>query len=237
MVLKKIKLEDKNSTLISNIDNVGMVVGKFDRDLGTVLTTNNVIRSVYGLYPIDNGERSVGVGGLSIARGVDAKLSLLDRRISFEEWKLRSACSKIADKKRRYLHTPLIFPVKGRITSPFGVRVHPILERSLFHRGVDIANRTGTFISATADGTVIRVGHDDITGIYVKIRHGYGYTTLYAHLSMVLVKKGDKVKRFQHIATLGNTGRTTGPHVHYEVRKNGSAINPELYMLPNIVVD
>jgi murein DD-endopeptidase MepM/ murein hydrolase activator NlpD len=118
----------------------------------------------------------------------------------------------------------------GVVTSEFGYRRHPITGRRSMHNGIDIAGKTGSPILAMADGLVIFAGRKQGYGNIVKIRHGNGLETWYAHNKENRAKEGDLVRRGQEIATLGSTGRSTGPHVHFEVRKNGSPVNPRAYL-------
>ena len=127
--------------------------------------------------------------------------------------------------------TPAIRPSQGWITSRFGYRISPFTGRREFHKGYDIANRKDTKITATADGIVTYAGPKGLLGNVVVIDHGHGMVTRYGHLNKSIVKRGDAVKRGQKIALMGNTGRSTGPHVHYEVHLNGIPVNPEKYIL------
>ncbi|MFS8653592.1 MAG: M23 family metallopeptidase [Limnochordia bacterium] len=127
-------------------------------------------------------------------------------------------------------HTPSIWPVEGRITSEYGYRRHPITGRNHLHAGIDIAVPTGTPVKATAAGKVVHAGPDGGYGLTVVIDHGYGWRTLYAHNSRVLVKAGDTVERGDVIALAGSTGVSTGPHVHYEVHVDGKPVNPRAFL-------
>ncbi len=129
-----------------------------------------------------------------------------------------------------YRSTPLGWPVKGEITSPFGKREHPKYGYESIHTGVDISVLSGTEVRATADGIVVFSGYQRDSGNVVMIKHGYGFTTVYAHNKQNLVNVGQKVKRGDIIALSGNTGYTTGAHLHYEVWKNNSPVNPLPYL-------
>ncbi|MCP4719379.1 MAG: peptidoglycan DD-metalloendopeptidase family protein [Desulfobacteraceae bacterium] len=136
------------------------------------------------------------------------------------------------EKKRNLLaSTPSIKPVDGWITSKFGYRKSPFTGKRTFHTGLDISNKTGTKIIATADGKISYADRKMYIGKLVVIDHGYGRVTKYGHLQKILVKPRQKVKRGDVIGLLGNTGKSTGPHVHYEVRINNAPVNPLKYIL------
>jgi murein DD-endopeptidase MepM/ murein hydrolase activator NlpD len=126
---------------------------------------------------------------------------------------------------------PAIQPVANkdlkRIASGFGYRIHPIYKTLRMHTGIDFSAPVGTPIYATGDGVVEHL-KNKMTGYgkVMMINHGFGYESLYAHMSKIFVKPGEKVKRGQIIGYVGNTGRSTGPHLHYEIRKNGKPVNP-----------
>ncbi|OCC23889.1 hypothetical protein MB02_08700 [Croceicoccus estronivorus] len=127
---------------------------------------------------------------------------------------------------------PSRMPVEGvTLTSDFGMRTHPVLGGRRAHKGVDLAGATGTPVYATADGTVDMAQWFSSYGNYVQIEHGAGLETRYGHLSGYTVKAGQKVKKGDLIGYIGSTGRSTGPHLHYEVRVDGVAVNPIPYML------
>lgn len=127
-------------------------------------------------------------------------------------------------------HTPLGRPLSGAISSPFGNREDPITGEKGFHSGVDMQAKRGEMVKATADGTVIQAQYSGDYGNKVEIRHGNGFTTSFAHLQSYNVKAGDKIKRGQVIGLAGNTGRSTGVHLHYELCLNGKLINPAPFM-------
>ncbi len=139
---------------------------------------------------------------------------------------------RLLEKKKNLLaSTPSIMPAKGLRTSKFGYRTSPFTGQKEFHAGLDIANRKGTKIFATANGKISFAGKRMFIGNEVLIDHGHGIVTKYGHLSKILVKSGSRIKRGDVIGLMGSTGRSTGPHVHYEVRVNGIPVNPERYIL------
>jgi murein DD-endopeptidase MepM/ murein hydrolase activator NlpD len=128
-------------------------------------------------------------------------------------------------------HTPSLWPVKGFITSGFGRRQDPLEDGLDYHPGVDISVPYGTPIQAPAEGLVVFCGWEQGYGNTVEISHGGGLVTRYAHMSKILVKPGQIVKRWQKVGLVGTTGRTTGAHLHYEVLKNGQPTNPQRYLI------
>ncbi|TCT14208.1 peptidase M23-like protein [Natranaerovirga pectinivora] len=117
-------------------------------------------------------------------------------------------------------------PGYGRISSQFGMRTHPIFKTQDFHNGIDIPAPTGTSVVAAAAGQVVEAGWNNSYGYYIIIDHGSGFMTLYAHHSQLLVQRGQTVKKWQTIAKIGSTGNSTGPHLHFSIRRNGEWINP-----------
>ena len=132
--------------------------------------------------------------------------------------------------KLRFDYTPSINPLYGRRMSRYGWRTHPIKGNRSFHKGMDIASWTGAPIQATADGVVEYAGISGTFGKVVVLQHNYGYRTVYAHCSQLLVDKGDIIKKGQVIAQVGSTGLSTGPHLHYEVRKWRKTLNPQQFL-------
>ncbi len=134
--------------------------------------------------------------------------------------------------ERSTVSIPSRMPVDGaRLSSGYGMRNHPVLRRRRAHKGVDLAAPTGTPIYATADGIVGRADWFSSYGLYISIDHGADLETRYAHMSRLAVAAGDRVKKGDVIGYVGSTGRSTGPHLHYEVRVDGVAVNPIPYML------
>ncbi|HOV16519.1 MAG TPA: M23 family metallopeptidase [Candidatus Cloacimonadota bacterium] len=127
---------------------------------------------------------------------------------------------------------PSIWPAFGRRSDSWGMRMHPFYHRLAYHYGLDISNRAGTPVYATADGEVILAGFDPEYGKLIKIEHKGGFETRYGHLSNFKVAEGDKVRKGQIIALMGSTGMSTGPHLHYEIILHGQKVNPSRYLNP-----
>lgn len=144
--------------------------------------------------------------------------------------------AKIYQNKNDILRkTPSIWPAKGFITDGFGYRIDPFTGKRAFHEGIDISARRGTPVVAPADGIVSMAGKTKGYGNFVVINHQNNIETRYGHLRDIFVKKGQIVKRGDVIGTVGNTGRSTGPHLHFEVRVNGKAVNPRDYIISEIM--
>ena len=137
----------------------------------------------------------------------------------------------LEDQRTLLASTPAVSPVDGWVTSRFGYRTSPFTGRREFHKGLDIATRKKSPIIATADGVVAFVGLKGMLGKVVVLDHGHGISTQYGHIDKSLKKPGEKVTRGEEIALVGNSGRTTGSHVHYEVLLNGLPVNPEKYII------
>lgn len=178
-----------------------------------------------------------GVGGPAVGDEPTDKLSSLQDQIDNlrREVDLRRVSQEeiqgfLNDQRSLLGSRPTGWPARGWLTSNFGVRRDPFDGKRRMHEGLDIATRTGTPVAATAAGIVREVGSEPGYGKLVVIDHGYGFSTAYGHNSRILVKVGQRIKRGDIVATAGSTGRSTGPHVHYEVRLNGVPVNPTRFL-------
>lgn len=153
----------------------------------------------------------------------------LKRQISESMASVSEIRGYLAREQNVYRSTPKGWPVDGKITSVFGNRKHPQNGQEQFHSGIDISVPTGTSVKATADGIISFAGWSGGNGNVVVIEHGNGFSTVYAHNSALLVSAGKTVKQGIQIASSGSTGNSTGPHVHYEVWKNGQQVNPATF--------
>lgn len=204
---------------------------------------DKIYRVIFEAEPIPEEQRKAGYGGAERYKDLEGyknselliktskRLDRLSRRM-YVQSKSFDKVIKMARKKDEMLkHIPAIQPINNknleRIASGFGYRIHPIYKTMRMHKGIDFAAPPGTPIYATGDGKIIEPSHGmSGYGRNVVINHGYGYKTVYAHMNKVIVKQGEKVKRGEIIGYVGNTGISTGPHLHYEVRKNDKPVNP-----------
>ena len=209
--------------------------------------TDSQLRKVLGMDP-GMFEREDAVGGPQDSDLAEFR-KLLDAKASeIKETTLNNSIQRMQEESRRRLAsyteitlyltdrhnsaraTPAIWPAQGRITSPFGYRIAPLRFASEYHTGVDIANEAGTPIDAAADGVVRHSGWAQGYGMCVVIDHGFGYTTLYGHMSEIVAKEGSVVRRGQVIGRMGSTGTSTGNHLHYEVWTGGVPRDPMKYL-------
>lgn len=154
-------------------------------------------------------------------------IDYIDNIISGQSEDIESLISGIENQLQTLEAIPNLRPAAGRISSPFGERISPVTRRTEFHRGIDIANSTNTDIIASAAGVVTFSGYNGSYGNMVLIAHGNGYSTIYAHNHENKVEVGNRVQKGELIAKMGSTGRSTGPHVHFEIRKGGEPIDPK----------
>jgi murein DD-endopeptidase MepM/ murein hydrolase activator NlpD len=168
---------------------------------------------------------------------IKEKLSELLRQTRLQDSTLSQVVAYAQQHSDMWAQRPSISPVWGRITSPFGYRMHPITGAYMLHEGLDISGVVGTPIKSSADGVVSFVGYKDYFGKVVMIDHpASGYKTIFAHLNKQAVAEGQAVKRGDIIGYMGNTGRSTGPHLHFEVHKHQSVMNPCEFFLPSDVM-
>ena len=166
-----------------------------------------------------------------LLRNMHTHIDQVQQASAVQEDSFATLLKSLESKRNLLASTPSLRPTDGWISSDFGYRISPFTGRREFHNGLDIATREGTPIIAPADGVITYAGPKWLMGNMITLDHGYGMVTQYGHIKELIAKKGERVKRGQTIALVGNTGRSTGPHVHYIVRLNGVPVNPEKYIL------
>ena len=207
---------------------------------------DEVYRTILGVEPVPDHVRNPGIGGSerhAHLRGhlhsnevadLAGQIAALQRSIVAQSQSLDELTGMALEYEKLLESIPAIQPVRNedlrRMASGWGRRIHPIYKVEKFHWGMDFSAPEGTEVFATGDGEVVKVKRlYNGYGRHIVVRHGFGYETLYAHLSKSLVRRGDKVKRGQVIGLVGSTGTSTSAHLHYEVHKNGQKVNPAHY--------
>ena len=239
---KKLKLEIQNLTsqyevIDKNMKQVEIVLDEIqDRD-------DNIYRVIFEADPIPTSIRKQGFGGVNryekllglsnseLMINTSKKIDQLTKQLYLQSKSFDEVIDLAKNKSNMLASIPAIQPVANkdlkRMASGYGYRIHPIYKTRKMHYGMDFSAKTGTEIYSTGDGVISKVKRSKRGyGNYVKINHGFGYETLYAHMSKYIVKKGQKVKRGEVIGFVGNSGISTAPHLHYEVRKDNKKINP-----------
>jgi murein DD-endopeptidase MepM/ murein hydrolase activator NlpD len=168
---------------------------------------------------------------MGLAQQMRTDIERLESEATSQEESLSELEKLLQSKKEMLAHTPSIWPVHGWVTSGFGFRTNPFTGLTQLHEGLDIANRIGTPVIAPADGIVSSTGKDSAYGNFIVFSHGFGIISRHFHLNKIFVRPGQRVKRGDKIAEVGNTGKSTGPHLHYEVRVNGIPVNPLRYIV------
>lgn len=226
-----LRLRLANSQQRHDLQRLAVDVDGMREELASLAETEARVRQ---LADFDGSPQAVpvAIGGIpenenaDIVDGIQQRIHQLQLAIDLRRQSQENVRNLLNDQVSLSRATPKGWPTKGWITSYFGMRQIPNGTRKRIHEGLDIAANTGTPVVSTADGVVARVEYSASYGKAVIVDHGYGYRTLYGHNSKNLVKRGDRIKRGDKIAEVGNTGRSTGPHVHYEVHLNGIPIDP-----------
>ncbi len=242
-------LRDENLTLRTQlksvrerIEHIGSTldrVERFDQKLRAITLLSDPQRNL-AMGPV---EQEPGVGApaaetqfteltsMESPKALAGRLDRLSAEATRQEQSLQELQAYFQDQKSMLASTPSIWPARGWVTSDFGQRLDPYTADRVMHQGLDIAAPHGKEVFSPSDGTVVFAGLEGGYGNVIVIDHGYGIKTRYGHLAKILVKPGEKVKRGALIAAVGNTGRSTGPHLHYEVRVNGIPQNPRKFIL------
>ena len=231
------------SSVVSNIDKIQSRLKELDQQILDIEEKDKAVRTYAGMPEVDKDIRKLGIGGVTLkkpnvldnlAPAVSKEISQLhldieklSRQVNFELVSYEKIYDRVKGDIDRIRHIPSIRPVSGGfLNSSFGYRQDPIDDIRRFHQGQDITVPTGTPVFAPADGVVKRAYYIGGFGNHIKLKHSSGYSTTYAHLSKIFVRHGQKIKRGDIIGETGNTGRSTAPHLHYEVHYRGTPKNP-----------
>ena len=248
------KLERTNAVLQARLLEMKNRIKNIDRAMNRIARQDDKLRTVLGLDELSADVREVGIGGSNYkydftdqVSGFDESselseqltaLAKLEREIKLEMKSYKDLMHTFQSKKDSLDYLPALRPIlKGVISSGFGTRLHPVYKVYRHHDGLDFSAKRGTPIYATADGIVRYVGKMGGYGKMVIIDHKYGFETRYGHMNKWVVRKGQRVKRGEKIGEVGNTGISTAPHLHYEVRFKGKAVNPKYYYFEDRILN
>ncbi|MBL7046625.1 MAG: peptidoglycan DD-metalloendopeptidase family protein [Candidatus Marinimicrobia bacterium] len=235
-----------NQEFITLLNELQEKVNDLEFEIGEIEEKDRALRTYADLPSIDKDIRRLGVGGLDANRrselddlfsDVGVKISKLEididnlyREIRLEKESYETIYDAIRLNKEKFSSVPSIRPVRGGyLKSGFGYRRDPLDGERRFHYGQDISESRGSPVFAAADGKVVYAGYNGSFGKTIKINHGHGYQTIYAHLNKIRVKSRQELKRGDYIGDVGSTGRSTAPHLHYEVRYYGTPQDPKNY--------
>jgi murein DD-endopeptidase MepM/ murein hydrolase activator NlpD len=246
------KLMQYNDALKDNYFVLNEKLKKLQDQMGDLEKRDNgVYRAIFEANPVPDSARAKAMAQQheielvqsmdqeNLAVSIAKSLNNLSARMAFQSKSYHEIDGFIKNKEQLLACTPAIQPVSNkdlsRIASGFGYRIDPVYKTSKFHAGLDFAAPQGTPIYATANGTIEVAGNTgNGYGNHVVINNGYGYSTLFGHMFRVKVRAGQKVKRGEIIGWVGSTGKSTGPHCHYEVHRNGDAVDPVYYFYNDI---
>ena len=237
------ELKNNYSIMSENLKNLQQRLKNLDDKVLVIEEKDKAVRNYAGMPEIDLDIRKLGTGGYGIKSNIlsdniapmineelialQLDIEKISRNVNLEFESYESIYDKVKKDINRISKIPSIRPVKGGyLNSSFGYRKDPIDNVMRFHQGQDITVKSGTSIHSPADGIVKRAYYAGGFGNHIKLDHGNGYTTLFAHLSKIKVKHGQKVKKGEVIGLTGNTGRSTAPHLHYEIHHYGESKNP-----------
>ena len=246
-ILSVSSLEKENRLQKKQLIALSQKIGKINEKMIELKEFDRKLKVMVNLETSEDNTHFLGIGGSDptllnpdytiekahrkLVRLMHQSLDNLDHEVSIQMDEKAGLLKFLEEQKSILACTPSIWPTRGWISSRFGYRISPFTDRKEFHRGIDICARMGAPVLAPANGIVSSITSDYGHGKMLTITHGNGLKTRYAHLSKILVKKGQQIKRGQKIALVGDTGRTTGPHLHYEVHLNGVPIDPLRYIL------
>ncbi len=242
------RLARKNRELEKQVGYFSQRISDLNDHFARLQESNARVKVMANLTVAPGRVESVGLGGpdplaaeLTVS-SIDAErkrqlaamhreLQRLELGFAHEEGELKQLSTHLKEQQTLLNFTPSIWPVRGWVSSHFGYRVSPFTGRRELHKGLDIVNRRGTPVVSTADGEVVFAGYKNGYGKMVIVDHGLDRITKYGHLSKITVHSGDTVTRGQELGKIGSSGRSTGPHLHYEVVVNGKAVDPVDYLL------
>lgn len=238
--------EEERNFLVLQLEQLNKEMVRAEATLAKIqMHDESIYRKVLEAKPISKSIRLAGFGGTDYYKKYKTSLNsdniietakridILSKQLEVQSKSFDQLVDLAKKREEKMAHIPSILPLNKKdiekFAAPFGMRKHPILGYKRMHYGVDIVAEKGTDVYATGKGIVLQAGYNGGFGKSVKIDHGYGYVSVYAHLSKITVKKGQEVKHGDLIGLVGNTGLSTGPHLHYEVRINNKQVDPSIF--------
>jgi murein DD-endopeptidase MepM/ murein hydrolase activator NlpD len=251
-------LKRENRQLLSQYELMSKDIDRIEKVLADLQQRDdNIYRIIFEADPIPSSVRKAGFGGANKYSHLESfnnsrliiettkKLDILSKEAYIQSKSYEDVLQMALNKGKMLASIPAIMPVANddlkRTASGWGYRIHPIFKVKKMHYGMDFTAPVGTPVHATGDGKVVETGGSTRSrvgfGLVVKIEHGYGYETVYAHLNSFAVRVGQEVKRGDIIGYVGNSGGSTAPHLHYEVHRNGNPVNPQHYYFKDLTPD
>ncbi len=224
----------ENAVLKASLKESEFLAQKLNKKISALARLSARLKAISGMPPLQARKQatpSFGMGGVTLGRN-PKNLIALEKRAEMLEQNLKVLQSYIQTEKP--FNRPSMYPTEGFISSSFGSRRNPFSNLPDFHEGIDISGDFGTPVVATAQGKVTMASYYGSFGLAIQIEHENGMTTLFGHLAKIYVKAGEEVRRGQKIGLMGNTGMSTGPHLHYEVRIDEQAVNPRPYLVRSL---
>jgi murein DD-endopeptidase MepM/ murein hydrolase activator NlpD len=234
------QLRQENVRLKANLDESQLLTQKLNRRISFLNELSHKLKVIAGLPLTESLVRSepisMGLGGATTNTSLNSlpdprQLLGIEKKAEYLEKSFSVLNRYFQDKSAQLSFTPSILPTQGFISSVFGMRRNPFTDAPDFHEGLDICNAVGTPVVCPADGVVSFTGTKGDYGLVIEVRHDAAISTLYGHLAKILVKPGEHIKRWQQIGVMGNSGKSTGPHLHYEVHVSDQPVNPVSYIL------
>jgi len=243
---RKKQVEEERQFLVMQFEQLNSEMAKAEATLSKIqMHDESIYRKILEAKPISKSIRMAGFGGADYYKKYKSSLNseklistakridVLSKQLEVQSKSFNELVELAKERELKMAHVPSILPLDlmemEKFGAPFGVRRHPILGYKRMHHGVDLVADRGADVYASGAGTVIQAAYSGGFGKCVKIDHGYGYVSVYAHLSKITVREGQKVTRNDLVGLVGNTGLSTGPHLHYEVRINKKPVDPSIF--------
>lgn len=241
-------IRSENSFLKNKLEQITANYSLLNNELDSLIKVNNELRIATNLPILSEDEQMLGTGGGKFEKPFDfisdgdldvnkalEFIDIVNKKVSFEKEQFTNISQKLQSNKKLFESLPALKPCEGSVSDHgFGMRKHPILNIVRMHEGIDIITDIGTNVFAPGKGSVVSAGYSGGYGLSIEIDHGFGYRTIYAHLSSVNVKQGQIINRGDFIAKTGNSGLSSGPHLHYEVIHNGIKQDPQNFFFEDL---